>query len=79
MLALWPSNKACKAVEKENGLPAVIEGCTVIFLVLEGKTIFSARMNFIIIVPSYCYPLLTKQKGEKMKWYYETVRVGKDC
>lgn len=48
-----------------------------VFLVVEGNTIFSARMNFIIIIPSYCYLLLTKQKGEKTKWCYKNVKVGK--
>ena len=56
----------------------MIDCYTVIFLVVEGDTIFSARMNFIIIIPSYCYSLLTKQKGEKMRWCYENFRVGKE-
>lgn len=45
----------------------MIDCYTVIFLAVVGETIFSERMNFIIIIPAYCYLLLAKQKGEKMK------------
>lgn len=43
----------------------MIDCYTVIFLVVVGETIFSVRMNFIIIISAYYYLLLAKQKGGK--------------
>lgn len=56
----------------------MIHSYIVIFLLVEWETIFSARLKFIIIIPSSCRPLLTKQKGGEMKWCYENVTGGKE-
>lgn len=56
----------------------MIDCYTVIFLLVEAATIFREKNKLTIIIPSYCYPLVTKQNQGNIKWFYENIRVGNE-